>query len=268
MSTTPGAADENGGAGPKRAGKLSTLLIAVVVAVLAVAAVVWFVALPQVEKNRQQVRKEACAANLRLIGKALLAYEKQHGHFPPPYLADEKGRPMHSWRVLILPFTEDNELKAIYQQYSFGEPWNGPNNRRLLKKAPPVFRCPSDADEDESGGGETSYLAVLGPGTVFDGVRPANFSGGPGEAVVVVEAARSGVNWLEPRDLELKDMPPGINPSADKGIRSRHPGGANVLCGDGQARWLPDSTPPEQLTTQLSISGGEDLWSGDEESLR
>jgi hypothetical protein len=41
---------------------------------------------------------------------AVANYEFANGAFPPPFLADASGRPMHSWRVLILPFLEQGEL--------------------------------------------------------------------------------------------------------------------------------------------------------------
>ncbi|HEV3023824.1 MAG TPA: DUF1559 domain-containing protein, partial [Pirellulales bacterium] len=43
----------------------------------------------------------------------------------PAFVADDEGKPMHSWRVLILPFIEQQPL---YDQYDFSEPWNGPHN--------------------------------------------------------------------------------------------------------------------------------------------
>jgi Protein of unknown function (DUF1559) len=33
-------------------------------------------------------------------------YHDTYGRFPPAYIADHDGRPMHSWRVLILPLLE------------------------------------------------------------------------------------------------------------------------------------------------------------------
>lgn len=273
--TIPGPADAALASSNKAAGKpatLATLLIVAVVAVLVCVVVIWLVALPQIERNREKGRVDACSANLRQIGKALRTYQDRYGSLPPAYVADEKGRPMHSWRVLILPYMESEELQAIYfKQYRFDEPWNGPHNRTLAKKMPPVFRCPSDISESESSGGETSYLAVTGPGTVFDGVKPQNFEravGGPENVIMVVEAAQSGVNWLEPRDMPLKDMPLRINQSPEKGIRSRHPGGANVLCGDGQPKFLPDSSSADTLEPMITILPGGDSWLGGEGFLR
>src|SRR6478672_5330638 len=48
----------------------------------------------------------ACSNHLKQIGIALQNYHDVYGSFPPAYVADANGRPMHSWRVLILPFAE------------------------------------------------------------------------------------------------------------------------------------------------------------------
>jgi translation elongation factor EF-Tu-like GTPase len=61
---------------------------------------------------------------------AVANYHETYGCFPPAYVADRDGKPMHSWRVLILPFLEQQEL---YHAYNFAEPWDGPNNRKLME---------------------------------------------------------------------------------------------------------------------------------------
>ncbi len=47
--------------------------------------------------------------NLKQISLALLNYENRYGTFPPAYVADKNGRPMHSSRVLILPCLEEQQ---------------------------------------------------------------------------------------------------------------------------------------------------------------
>src|SRR5262245_56607275 len=46
-------------------------------------------------------RSAQCSSNLRGLAIAFHEYLDVHGHFPPPYVADAEGKPMHSWRVLI-----------------------------------------------------------------------------------------------------------------------------------------------------------------------
>jgi hypothetical protein len=57
--------------------------------------------------SREAHPRAVCANNLKQIGLGILNYESYHGFLPPPYLANDQGRPIHSWRVLILPFVEE-----------------------------------------------------------------------------------------------------------------------------------------------------------------
>ena len=45
---------------------------------------------------------------------AVANYHHKYGCFPPAFMADANGRPMHSWRVLLLPFLEERESYAAY----------------------------------------------------------------------------------------------------------------------------------------------------------
>ena len=67
---------------------------------------------------------------------AVANYHDMYKCFPPAYVADESGRPMHSWRVLLLPFLSESEL---YNAYNFAEPWGSPNNRKLLTRRPSQY---------------------------------------------------------------------------------------------------------------------------------
>src|SRR5262249_7322884 len=55
-------------------------------------------------------RRSRCIYKLRQIGMALHSYHDKFGSFPPAYIADENGRPIHSWRVLLLPYLGQTEL--------------------------------------------------------------------------------------------------------------------------------------------------------------
>ncbi len=110
---------------------------------------------------------------MKQFGLALHNYHDKFGCFPPAYVADATGRPMHSWRVLILPFMEE---AALYQQYRFDEPWDGPNNSKLANRIPEVYRCPTyERSHDRLKLSAphlalmTNYVAVVGVGTAFDG---------------------------------------------------------------------------------------------------
>src|SRR3954465_14889144 len=112
--------------------------------------------------SREAARRSVCVNNLKQIGLALRGYHDAYGCFPPAYLADEAGRPMPSWRVLILPWLEQ---KDIYDLYRFDEPWDGPNNRKLHDMRVSAYACPANFRT----GRMTSYVAVLGPEAAWRG---------------------------------------------------------------------------------------------------
>src|ERR1700690_1532678 len=96
--------------------------------------------LPPVTDGRPARRTE-CKNHLKQLALAMHNYHDTYGSFPPAYIPDKNGRPMHSWRVLLLPFLE---FGPLYDQYRFDEPWNGPHNRELAKLPIALFHCPTD----------------------------------------------------------------------------------------------------------------------------
>lgn len=116
--------------------------------------------------------------NLKQLGLAMHNFHDVYRCFPPAVVYGPDGKPWHSWRVLILPMLEQ---KALYDRYRFDEPWNGPNNRKLLKEMPQVYRDPIHGEQD--GSYYTHYAAVTGKNAVFPaaGVRMKKKTDKPGE---------------------------------------------------------------------------------------
>jgi prepilin-type processing-associated H-X9-DG protein len=202
-------------------------------------------------------KRAHCMNNLKQIGMALHNYHDVYGCFPPPFIADAQGRPMHSWRVLILPFLEEQNL---YQRYNFAEPWDGPNNRELLGRMPALFACPAHRNPWVANPKPvlTSYFAVTGPGTAFPGdstVRLADVRDGTNDTVVVVEASNVEIPWTAPCDMGTTSMSFRINDPTLAAPSSRHPGGLNILYADASVRFLHDATSPGRLRAMTTIDG-------------
>jgi hypothetical protein len=208
---------------------------------------------PAVQNAREAARRLNCMGPLKHIVLAMHEYNQAYGCFPPAYIPDKNGKPMHSWRVLILPFLGESESN-LYKQYNFNEPWDGPNNRKLLPLRPFDYICPSVEDPRALGAPRTSYtnnLAVVGRDTGWRGKTPmklADFQGKAGESILVVEAVDAGIPWTEPRDLDLDD--PAAAPCA--GVSSKHTTfhgfffhdtwtGANAGFADGGVQFLPSA---------------------------
>jgi len=206
---------------------------------------------------RETFQHIGCRTNVKLIGIAMHQYEEVHGSFPPAYIADESGDPMHSWRVLLLPFLDRND---IYKKYDFDEPWDGPNNSKLHNLVVEYYKCPRDGPHAKDT--DTSYVVVVGPNTMFPGaesVRFKDFTDDTSTTIMAVEVKNSGIHWMEPRDLHVVQMAPTANPSAGQGISGNH-GGARAVMADGTfTRIIGELHTPEQIEALLTPNGGEEV---------
>jgi prepilin-type processing-associated H-X9-DG protein len=231
---------------------LLVLGLALVVVGLLVA-VLW----PPLQSRREASPRAICKNNLHQIGLALHNYHDKFGCFPPAYIADERGRPTHSWRVLLLPYIDQAPL---YNLYRFDEPWDGPNNSQLARHIIDIYQCPTDAKERDTPQNWTSYVAVIGPHTCWPGSESVSisdiFSDGTSQTLLVVEVHNSGIQWMEPRDLHVTQMAPKIN-AAGMGISSPHEGGANGLLADGAVRFVSEQTPAETVRRLIERDDGE-----------
>ena len=175
----------------------------------------------------------ACENNLQNIAQALHNYHAEHGSFPPAYVADEKGRPIHSWRVLILPYMEESRL---YEKYRFDEPWDGPNNRKLASQMPALFRCPSHRYQDDEF--HTSYVAIVGPNSVFpgpDATRLEDISADLKETMLVADVNQRAVHWMSPDDLSPDEL---LEEIARIGEDTNHADGVRAVFADTSVRLL------------------------------
>jgi hypothetical protein len=237
-------------------------LASIVCLVVGVPCLMCLLALPAfVEVERMGRQSAACLNRAQQIALALQEYHKANGCFPPAYIADKTGKPMHSWRVLLLPYLEEN---ALYQQYNFNEPWNGPNNKQLFSSRPLIYACPRDPNAFAPGASQASYFAVVGPNAAWTGDKPrkmADLSGEASNTIMIVEAANTSIPWSEPKDL-LPDVLglSGSNASA-LGPSSNHGAGSQVTVAmaDGNTRWLtPRDLSRERLRKILQIGGFND----------
>ena len=220
--------------------------------------VAWSLLQPAFVAARDAARCSECDANLRRIGLALEDYHNEHKSYPPAVVYDDSNKPMHSWRVLLLPYLGP-EAEQVYQEYDMGLPWDSKENMRLLNDIPHVYRCPSDG---KSLLGETSYLAVVGPNTVItdaNGERTTrrSISDLPAETMVVIESSGSAVNWLAPKDVKVAALRAGLNSRNTGAPGSQHMQGVNVLMADQSVVCLPDGFPTEELRGMATIDGNE-----------
>jgi hypothetical protein len=200
------------------------------------------------------IRKQhECESNLKLIALAMHNYLGAHRSFPPAYLTDAQGTPLVSWRMLIIPYL-DGSLPRWYGSWELhrDEPWDGPNNRKLHNETIAHYHCPAD---DEGRPTDTSYVAIVGPGTMWPGAPMPPESMwwySQNDTMLIVELKNSGIHWMEPRDLEAVKRAPGVNPRTGVGISSNHRHGAFVCFANGSIRFLENGITEAELRKMVT----------------
>jgi hypothetical protein len=180
--------------------------------------------------------------NIKQFVLAYHNYNDTFGFLPTNQLSKEK-KPLLSWRVQILPFIEQDNL---YKQFKLDEPWDSPNNIKLVEQIPPIY-VPVRGRAEK---GQTFYQAFGGShGWLKPGASiPASFPDGLSNTFVVAEAAKP-VIWTKPDDLEYDGkMIPDLGGMFD--------GRFTVGFGDGSTRRFLRDTPKDQLKLFIDPSDG------------
>ena len=225
--------------------------------------VVVFLLLPSMPSAREAAKRMQCSNHIKQIALAFHHYKSEHGHFPPAYTVDENGKPLHSWRVLILPYIEE---KALYEKIRLDEPWDSEYNQQFHSEIPSIFQCPSVPRQNFqcptchyrhiSVSGGCSYSIIDGAESAFTGSIPREgFDDLELRARIFLVERRTPVNWMDPsREISFETACKGINVDT-MGIGSYHPGGAGCALGDASFRWLPNNMDSDTLRTVLTGSG-------------
>ncbi len=170
--------------------------------------------------------------------------------YPPAFVLGPDGRPWHGWRILILPYIEQD---ALFKRYRFDEPWDGPNNRELADQIPDTFTFPGRRRE---GSQVANYLAVVGKETLWPGATPhtGEHPDGASSTILLVENDGLKIPWMEPRDLSFDEMSFAL--PSPHGISSPYQG-AGVVTADGSLLSLGDGMSAAALRALLTANGGE-----------
>lgn len=163
------------------------------------------------------------------ITEAMRAYCLEHGHYPPAYSVDENGNPLHSWRVLILPYFDEKTYSVfhdgplpseVYSQIRLDEPWDSEHNRQAALQMPKCYQN-STLKED----GKTNCQMIIGERCLSNGPdhRTANEINVAGRPVIFFVDAYPTVDWMSPNDLSYEDM-------MANGVVSATDGRAGLAC--------------------------------------
>jgi hypothetical protein len=178
-------------------------------------------------------------------------YHDAHGRLPPAVVYGKDGRPLYSWRVLLLPYLEQKDL---YEEFHLDEPWDSPHNLPLLSRMPMTYAPPR-----YKGGLAPPYhtfcQVFTGKGTAFegpDGEFLKSFTDGPSATFLIVEAGEP-VPWTKPEDIPCAaDRPlPSLATVFKDGFRAAF--------ADGCVRFIKKETSEATLRGLITRNGGERL---------
>jgi hypothetical protein len=217
---------------------------------------------------REAAARVASANNLKQIAFAMHAYAEAHdGRLPPASLLSAKRKPLLSWRVLILPYLEQNHL---YQQFHLDEPWDSPHNIALLSSMPKIYSAPTDLPVEARAEPFTTFYQVFtGEGTAFEGYEglrlPQDFSDGTSNTFLVVEAGQA-VPWTKPDDLPYDEAGPlpslgGVftGESRFSLVGSNRVKGFLGVLADGSVRFFTPATSEATLRDAITRNDGRPL---------
>jgi hypothetical protein len=180
----------------------------------------------------------------------MLNYEGKHGRMPPAVVYGEYGKPLLSWRVLILPFMEEEQL---YKEFRLDEPWDSPHNLRLLPRMPMTYAPPS-GKAAKVPPHHTVCKVFVGKGAAFEGREGLSlghdFPDGTSNTLLVVEAGEP-VPWTKPEDLAYE--PGGSLPD----LRRLFKDGFRACMADGSRRFVGKESSEATLRALITRNGSD-----------
>lgn len=193
--------------------------------------------------------------NLEKIAQALNAYAADHGAYPAPAILDAAGKPLLSWRVLILPYLDEVEL---YDQFDLNAKWDSVQNQQITYgQMPSVYRHP----DTDAWATDSVYHMVTGDGTLFPKsgpLGPKQAIDGAAKTILLVESRASSI-WTEPADLDITASGGTINSASGTDLGGVTAGGVCVVTVDGRGHFLTETTAPMTVNALVTPQGGEPL---------
>jgi hypothetical protein len=202
----------------------------------------------------------ASQEKLRQIGAAFL---KADPNFPAGFAGADR-RPILSWRVALLPQLGHKEL---FQRFRLNEPWDGPNNRKLLAEMPDIYK-PTRGPVKE---GHTYYQGFTGEHALFPPLGlPRVIKTATGETFNPILASRYRITdgtlytfliveggepapWTRPNDLPYDPAKPVPK------LGGLFDGDFNACFCDGSVHLIPRTVPEKMLRALITPRGGEDV---------
>jgi Protein of unknown function (DUF1559) len=220
------------------------------------------VVLPLVTFARAEARRTVGSMNMKMIGHALHGFHDRQKCLPAQSIRSDDGRPLLSWRVMILPWLDRNYL---YDELKMDKPWDNPENRKLMPDMPREYADPGVPISEPFA---TRYQVFVQTETPVDpaksppfnpltagrgsrGPSLSSFKDGTSSTILAAESA-DPVPWTKPADmLYSPDKPlPLLGQPGSKGF--------HVLMADGSVRYINHDINHDVLRAMITHAAGDD----------
>lgn len=194
---------------------------------------------------KQMATKTVAQNSMRQIGLALHNYASDYNKFPEN-ITSKDGKPLLSWRVLLLPYLEQD---ALFKQLKLDEPWDSEHNKALISKMPKVFSVDDKTEKNHT----TAWQRWSGVGTAFEPNKKLFFNDvtdGTSNTIFLAEAEET-VPWTKPADLEFDANKP--LPKLGTRFGNEH----QLVMFDGSSRSWPATAKEATLKAFITRAGGE-----------
>lgn len=164
----------------------------------------WWVSFAVIFNVRITTRTDVCRNNMRQLAFGIDIALASRGDLPA-FTVDADGKPLHSWRTLILPYIEHS---VLYEKIRLDEPWDSEYNQQFHDVVIRAYHCRGDQDNFERP--ITNYFLVTGLGTLFLDSTPVSwddyFSEQKKESntLLLIESSNA-VHWMCPEDISLAE---------------------------------------------------------------
>ncbi len=207
---------------------------------------------PRFRQSLQRSSQGRDFENMQLLARALNEYSDRYGTYPTPVVVDSAGKPLYSWRVLILPFLGHDEL---YKRFDLKQPWDSVANSNLHREMPPEFASPNSLDA--TGNYETNYVLITGAGTLFPPAGPMSPKNIDQPTLLLVET-KNNTTWCAPGDIDIgRSFKVGNKPMVDVG--GLHRTSFTAMTVDEDSFRIPTDVPLTVLNALVSPNGGENV---------
>jgi hypothetical protein len=242
------------------------LLSGVAVAILA--GLGWLLAMAN-DYRQEVVERASCS--LTGIAMAFHNYQEANGALPPAVVYDKDGKPLYSWRVLLLPYIEEREL---YQEFRLNEPWDSEHNIALLPRMPKYYAPPGrkaalipshhtvlhvfvgwgtpfEKRRERTGAGDSTTGTIDGPRQQRGLKIPDDFPDGTHNTFLFVEAGKP-VPWTKPEQLPYD----ADQPLPELGCLFRE--GFSACAVDASRFFIRKDTSEATMRAFITRNGGEE----------